>query len=296
MKFVTYASGDASASREGGLALASGSGLLALTSDQKHRLPQNLAALFTGGMQVLRDAEAILKKYGVPLDESAIRYLPPIPRPPKIFCAGLNYLDHTKESGADQPNYPTMFARFSTSFTGHMQPLMRPTVSEQFDYEGEMVVFIGKGGRHITRAAALDHVIGYSVCNEGSIRDYQFKAPQWTMGKNFDGSGAIGPAFVSADELPAGGKGLRLQTRLNGTVVQSANTSDMVFDVATLIAVLSEVITLEPGDVIVTGTPAGIGAVRKPPLWMKDGDIVEVEVEGVGVLRNPVKDEQAASV
>jgi len=291
MKLVTYAPHDASAPGDEGIALMSGSDLLALTSDQRHRLPQELLTLVTGGIAALRDAQVILKKHGVPLNESAIRFLPPIPRPPKIFCIGLNYLDHTKESGSEQPNYPTVFGRFASSLTGHLQPIVRPTVSEQLDYEGELVVFIGKRGRHITRQAALDHVIGYSVCNEASIRDYQFKAPQWTMGKNFDGTGAIGPAFVSADEVPAGAKGLRLSTRLNGTTVQGANTSDMVFDVPTLVSILSEAITLEPGDVIISGTPAGIGAVRKPPLWMKDGDVAEVEVEGIGLLRNPVRNE-----
>jgi 2-keto-4-pentenoate hydratase/2-oxohepta-3-ene-1,7-dioic acid hydratase in catechol pathway len=152
---------------------------------------------------------------------------------------------------------------------------------------------IGKGGRHISHADALDHVVGYSIFNDASIRDYQFKSPQWTVGKNFDDTGAFGPVLATADELPPGAKGLKLQTRLNGIVVQEASTSDMVFDVATLIATISEAITLKAGDVIVTGTPSGVGLGRKPPLFMKAGDVVEVEIEGIGVLTNPIVDEMA---
>ncbi len=154
-----------------------------------------------------------------------------------------------------------------------------------------MVVFIGRGGRHIARKNALEHVIGYSICKDASVRDVQFRTPQWTMGKNFDDTGAIGPCFVSADELPAGGAGLRIETRLNGEVARSANRCDMVFDVATLIEILSDAMTLSPGDVIVSGTPAGVGFARKPPLWMTAGDTVEVEIEGIGLLRNPIADE-----
>ena len=156
-----------------------------------------------------------------------------------------------------------------------------------------MVAVIGKGGRAIALADALDHVIGYSIFNDGSIRDYQFKTPQWTIGKNFDDTGAFGPCFVTADELPPGGKGLLLQTRLNGTIVQQASTTDMVFDVATLIATLSEAMTLAPGDMIVTGTPSGVGAARKPPLFMKPGDVVEVEIEKIDILTNTIVNEEA---
>lgn len=153
---------------------------------------------------------------------------------------------------------------------------------------------IGRGGRHIRKARALDHVRGYALFNEGSVRDYQFKSPQWTVNKNFDGTGAFGPFLVTADELPPDCKGLRLRTRLNGEVVQDASTDDMVFDVATLVAIISEAITLQPGDLIVTGTPSGVGMARKPPLFMKPGDVCEVEVEGLGVLVNAVEDEGAA--
>jgi len=220
--------------------------------------------------------------------------LPPLSRPGKIICVGLNYADHSAESGFKQPDYPTLFGRFTTSMIGHGAAMIRPLVSQQLDYEGEVVAVVGRTGRHIAKAAALGHVAGYTICNEGSVRDYQFKAPQWTMGKNFDGTGAFGPVFVTADELPPGCKGLRLQTRLNGEVVQDASTSDMVFDVETLVSIISEAITLEAGDLIVTGTPSGVGLARKPPLWMKPGDVCEVEVERLGILSNPIADEAAS--
>jgi len=231
---------------------------------------------------------------GQAFDQAKVAFMPPLAQPPKIVCIGLNYASHTGETIYAQPDYPTIFGRFASSLIGHDAPMIRPQSSAQLDYEGELAVVIGRGGRHIPRERALAHVAGYSIFNDGSIRDFQFKSPQWTIGKNFDGTGAFGPFLVTADALPAGAAGLRLTTRLNGTEVQSANTSDMIFDVATLIATLSEAVTLEPGDVIVSGTPAGIGHARKPPVYMKAGDICEVEIEGLGVLRNIVADEAMA--
>ncbi|MFM0698260.1 fumarylacetoacetate hydrolase family protein [Paraburkholderia sediminicola] len=228
---------------------------------------------------------------GAEFSADAVSWLPPLTRPGKIICVGLNYADHTKESPYEQPSYPTLFPRFTTSLIGHRAPLIRPLISDSLDFEGELAVILGRGGRHIPKASALDCVAGYSIFNDGSVREYQFKAPQWTVGKNFDGTGAFGPTFVTADELPRGGAGLKLETRLNGKVVQSANTSDMLFDVATLISIISEAITLEAGDVIVSGTPAGIGWAREPKLIMRDGDVCEVEIEGLGVLANIVRDE-----
>jgi 2-keto-4-pentenoate hydratase/2-oxohepta-3-ene-1,7-dioic acid hydratase in catechol pathway len=223
-----------------------------------------------------------------------IRLLPPIPRPPKILCAGLNYRSHAEETGLPIPQYPIIFSRYPASLVGAGAALVRPAASTQFDYEVELVVVIGTGGRHIPRQQALAHVAGYTVCNEGSVRDYQFKASQWGMGKNFDASGSIGPEIVTADEMPPGAAGLRLQCRLNGTTLQDGNTDDLIFDVATLIAEISAVMTLEAGDLIITGTPPGVGFVRKPPVWMKPGDTCEVEIEGIGVLRNPVIAEAAS--
>ncbi|MGC2972055.1 fumarylacetoacetate hydrolase family protein [Paraburkholderia aspalathi] len=224
-----------------------------------------------------------------------LTFLPPLQRPPKIICVGLNFADHTSESKYAQPAYPTLFFRVHTSLIAHEQPMIRPRVtdSEGLDFEGEIAVVLGKGGRHIAKEEALSCVAGYSLFNDGSVREYQFKTPQWTVGKNFDGTGAFGPDLVTTDELPPGAKGLLLETRLNGEVVQSASTDSMVFDVATLISVISEAITLEPGDVIVSGTPSGIGWARNPKVFMTAGDVCEVTVEKIGTLRNVIADEAA---
>ena len=227
------------------------------------------------------------------LPQGSFTFLPPVPAPGKIICVGLNYADHAAEGSFARPDYPIYFLRVATTLVGHEAALVRPKVSEQFDYEGEIVAVIGKRGRAIPQASALDHVIGYSLFNEGSIRDYQFKGSQWTLGKNFDGTGAFGPTIVSADEIPPGAQGLRLRTTLNGKVVQDASTNDMLFPVAELVAKASIAMTLEPGDLIITGTPSGVGFARKPPLFMKNGDVCEVSVEGIGLLRNPVRDEGA---
>ena len=226
------------------------------------------------------------------LDPEALSWAPPLIRPGKIVCIGLNYVDHTAESGFEQPDYPTVFPRFASSLVGHGAPVVRPDFSDSLDFEGELAVVIGRAGRHVPRSRALEHVFGYAVFNDVSVREYQFKSPQWTVGKNFDDTGPFGPTLVSADELPAGGAGLKLETRLNGEVVQSATTEDMVFPVSELVAILSEAMTLEPGDVIVTGTPSGIGWAREPKLLMQAGDRCEVEIEGVGTLANPIVAEE----
>jgi acylpyruvate hydrolase len=225
--------------------------------------------------------------------EEGLMFLPPLQRPPKILCVGLNFKDHSKESNFEQPDYPTMFLRLHTSLVAHNEPITRPRISDSLDYEGEIAVVLGKGGRHVRREDALSHVAGYALFNDASVREYQFKTPQWTMGKNFDGTGAFGPDLITADELPAGVKGLRLETRLNGEIVQSASTDDMVFDVETLIVLLSQAITLEAGDVIVSGTPSGVGWARNPKLLMRQGDVCEVSVAGMGTLRNVIVDEAA---
>lgn len=276
-----------------GLAAAEGSGPFRgyVATDGKY--PGSLSGLVARGSEALRAAGHALLA-GPEVDLDAAELLPPLPAPPKIICIGLNYADHSAESGFKVPDYPTVFGRFASSLIGHGAPIIRPRLSEQLDYEGEFVAVIGQGGRDIPKERALDHVVAYSLFNDASVRDYQFKAPQWTVGKNFDGTGAFGPWLVTADALPPGCTGLRLQTRLNGEVVQDASTDDLVFDVATLVSTLSEAFTLEPGDVIVTGTPSGVGLARKPPLWMKPGDVCEVELEGLGILSNPIAD-QAAS-
>ncbi|MBM3112537.1 fumarylacetoacetate hydrolase family protein [Pseudomonas sp. P66] len=281
MRFVSFAEGALK-----GLAVETESGLRGLTENLPG-YPGSLFDLLGRGAKALQHAHQQLSTAPL-LDNGRIRYLPPLERPGKIVCVGLNYADHTKESPYEQPTYPTFFPRFSTTLIGHGEAIIRPQVSEQLDYEGELAVIIGTRGRHISQEQALRHVAGYSIFNEASVRDYQFKSPQWTIGKNFDGTGAFGPVFVSADELPPGARGLSLTTRLNGKVEQHGNTADMVFDVAHLIAVLSEAVTLEPGDVIVTGTPAGIGWARRPMLFMKPGDVCTVEIEGLGTLVNPI--------
>jgi 2-keto-4-pentenoate hydratase/2-oxohepta-3-ene-1,7-dioic acid hydratase in catechol pathway len=250
----------------------------------------DLGQMLRDGVDLVRFGEETAEA-DASLALSEITFLPPLSQPPKIICVGLNYADHTSESPYEQPAYPTIFNRFNTSLIGHEQAMVRPLVSDSLDFEGELAVILKSGGRHISRDQALDHVAGYSIFNDGSVREYQFKSPQWTVGKNFDGTGAFGPYLVTADELPAGARGLRLQTTLNGVIVQSANTSDMLFDVASLISILSEAVTLEAGDVIVAGTPAGIGWAREPKLLMKQGDVCEVAIEGLGVLRSPVMDE-----
>lgn len=224
---------------------------------------------------------------------SEVTLLPPIPRPEKILCIGLNYRSHAAESGFDIPEYPAVFARFANGLVAHGAPMVRPNASGLFDYECELAVVIGKGGRHIAEHEALDHVAGYSVFNDGSIRDFQMKSQQWTMGKAFDATGAFGPELVTGDELPDGCRGLRIRTILNGEVLQDSNTADMIFDVPRLIAVLSEAMTLAPGDVIVTGTPNGIGAFRDPQVWLRPGDECTIEIERLGTLTNPVVQEPA---
>jgi 2-keto-4-pentenoate hydratase/2-oxohepta-3-ene-1,7-dioic acid hydratase in catechol pathway len=255
--------------------------------------PTDLMSLLQAGDAAMADLEASLASAATTTaaDLDSVTLCPPISRPGKIICLGLNYADHAAEGGHARPDYPSVFLRSSTSLVAHAAPMIRPACSNKFDYEAELAVIIGQRCRHVKAGDAAKVIAGYSCFNDGSIRDYQKRTPQWTIGKNFDATGAFGPAFVTADEVPDGAKGLRIQTRLNGTVMQDANTLDLLFPVAEAIAILSECMTLEPGDVIVTGTPSGVGAARTPPVWMKDGDTVEVEIEGVGILRNPIRDE-----
>jgi 2-keto-4-pentenoate hydratase/2-oxohepta-3-ene-1,7-dioic acid hydratase in catechol pathway len=253
-------------------------------------LPATLDALLQGGPAALAEAQRVGTAARMRMPVADLQWLPPVQSPAKAIAVGLNYVDHAAEGHFDPPKYPVLFHRFPSSWVGHGEPLVRPHVSTQFDYEGELLVVIGKAGRYIDKGRALEHVAGYSVFNDGSIRDFQMKSAQWMMGKNFDRSGAFGPEFVTADELPPGATGLQLTTRLNGQVLQHANTRDMIFDVATLVSVCSEPFALQPGDMIISGTPAGVGFARKPPIFMKAGDVCEVEIEGVGLLSNPVVD------
>jgi 2-keto-4-pentenoate hydratase/2-oxohepta-3-ene-1,7-dioic acid hydratase in catechol pathway len=217
-----------------------------------------------------------------------IRFLPVIPNAAaRFFCIGINYRPHMIEMGREPPDRPVVFVRFASSLVGHGEPLIRPDASEQFDFEGELAVVIGQPARQIDRSRALEHVAGFACFNDGSVRDFQRHSGQFTPGKNFDGSGAFGPWLVTRDEI-ADPASLELTTRLNGDTVQRESTGELLFGIPELIEYISIWTELKPGDVIATGTPGGVGAGRKPPLWMQPGDRVEVEIPGLGVLRNPV--------
>lgn len=219
-----------------------------------------------------------------------IEFLPTIPNPDKVLCIGLNYRTHIRESGRDEPKHPPLFLRVANAQTGHEQSLMRPKVSNEFDFEGEMTVVIGRTGRHISADDALSYVGGYTIFNEGSIRDWQRHTSQFGSGKNFYHSGSVGPWMVTADEIPDP-TDMKLETRLNGEVMQTTTLDDLVFGVKELIAYLSTMTQLETGDLIATGTPGGVGTFRDPKVFMKPGDTIEVEIDRIGILRNSIVDE-----
>lgn len=223
---------------------------------------------------------------------SEVRFVPPIPYPDKILCIGVNYRPHIAEMGRQVPDYPVVFVRFPDSMVGHNEPILRPSVSVQFDFEGELAVIIGKRARHVSRNSALDYVAGYCCFMDGSVRDWQRHTPQFTAGKNFHQSGAVGPAVVTTDEIPDPSL-LQLTTSVNGKLMQHGKVRDLVFDIPALIEYCSTFTELVPGDVLATGTPGGVGAARTPPEWLKTGDTVEVDIPGVGLLRSPVIDESA---
>lgn len=225
------------------------------------------------------------------LDYQSLEFALPLAKPGKILCLGLNYMEHVNEGIFEKQPYPTVFMRTISSMVPHNQPIIRPTKSETLDFEAELALVIGKKCKHLNADNALDVIAGYTCANDGSVRAYQRHTIQWTMGKNFDQTGPLGPVFVTADELPLGAKGLNIACRLNGETVQSSNTDMMMFPVVETLIYITEGITLEPGDIILMGTPSGVGHARKPPLWMKEGDVVEVEIENVGLLSNPIKNE-----
>lgn len=243
----------------------------------------------------LRAALAAGKPIAVPANAprvplAGLTYLPPIPDPDKIICVGLNYLSHIQEGGREVPKQPTIFTRWANTQVGHMQALVRPKASATFDYEGELAFVVGKRCRHVAEADALSTVAGYACYNDGSVREWQRHSSQFTPGKNFPATGGFGPFLVTPDEAGDITKAT-LTTRLNGEEVQKGRIDDLVFGVARLVAYCSTFTVLEPGDVVITGTTGGVGAYRKPPLWMRAGDTVEVEISGVGTLTNPVVDE-----
>jgi len=245
--------------------------------------------LTEGRLGEVQDEVSNIDGAGIALDD--IEYLPLISRPGKIICIGRNYAAHAAEGGAETPTFPEVFFRGATSLVPHQGTIVRPQCSETLDFEGEFAFVVGKSCRHATEDNALDYVAGYTLFNDATIREYQRFSSQWTVGKNFDDTGAFGPELVTTDELPDGLAGLSLTTRLNGELMQDGQIDNLVFPVRTLITILSECMTLEPGDVVVTGTPAGVGYARKPPVWMKHGDTVEIEVDGLGKLTSTVQDE-----
>lgn len=240
-----------------------------------------------------REAEAKAAAGQVaPVPLSSITPALPIRYPGKVMCLGLNYIDHIKEGGYEVPTYPALFMRSATSLIPAGAPMVRPSCSEQLDYEAEMMLIVGRGGRHIAEADALSHIFGYTIFNDGSVRDYQRKTHQWTPGKNFDATGPVGPVVVTPDELPTGAAGLKIESRVGDEVLQSASTDEMLWSVPRMIAAISEFTTLQPGDLIATGTPPGVGHAKTPPRWLRPGETVEVEIEGIGVLSNPVVAEE----
>ena len=252
----------------------------------RDRFPDLKSAISADALKDVAASAAKAKRHEL----SSVSFLPVIPNPDKILCIGLNYENHRKETGRSEVENPTVFGRFANSQTGHLQNIIRPRVSTDLDFEGELAIVIGKPGRYIQKADAFSHIAGYACYNEGSVRDFQRHTHQFTPGKNFPSTGGFGPYLVTPDEVGAIGK-LRLQTRLNGEVVQDTTIDQMIFDIPRQIEYCSSFTRLEPGDVIATGTPGGVGSRRTPPLWMKAGDVVEVEIDRVGLLRNSIVDE-----
>ncbi len=251
-------------------------------------IPNCLLELIEEDPQFSKVKKLIANPQAAQRDLDEITFATLIDRPGKIICMGLNYADHAKEGGHARPDYPSFFMRGPSSLTAHQSPIIRPKVSTKLDYEAELAFVIGQQARHCTLENALEHLAGYSIFNDGSVRDYQRKSTQWTIGKNFDQTGAFGPWLVTPDELPQGATGLQIQSRLNGQIMQNANTKDFLWGVAETIVLITECMTLEPGDVIITGTPAGVGYARTPPVFMKPGDICEVEIEAIGILSNTI--------
>lgn len=262
-------------------------GIVDLTPEFSSTYPDLRSALEADGLAGLM---AAAKGMAATLPLAGVRLLPTIANPGKIFCVGLNYKSHVAETKRPDAEYPSIFIRFQDTLIADGAPLIRPQISEKFDFEGELAVVIGRGGRNISQARALDHVAGYACFNDATLRDWQRHTHQWTPGKNFPNTGPFGPCLVTRDEIPDLGA-LTLTTRLNGQVMQQASLADLIFTVPVIIEYLSAFTTLSPGDVIATGTPGGVGDRRDPPVYMKNGDVVEVDITHVGCLRNTVQDE-----
>ncbi len=281
MRVSSYKKNDGSFS----YGIVTGKGISDVSDAFKAEFPDLKSVLQAGSLDRLRSRAETFSE--ISLDD--VELLPPIPWPDKIICIGFNYRAHIKETGRDTPSHPPVFTRYPNSLVGHGVSILRPAVSEMFDYEGELAFIVGKSGRHVSKANAMEYVAGFTCANEGSVRDYQRHTTQFWAGKNFEQSGSAGPWMITPDEVDVSGQ--TLETRLNGKVVQSTAISDLLFDIPTLIEYLSTVTELRPGDVVMTGTPGGVGSFHKPPLWMKPGDTLEVEISGIGTLSNPVAEE-----
>ena len=273
--------------------------LARLGADAGVTLPDTLLDLIRGGestMGAVRDAVAAVEQKGraneIGLPIASVEFLPPLPSPPKVICVARNYAEHAREAGLELPKMPILFPRFANTFVGNGGAVVVPSVSHQLDWEGELAVIIGRDTKgRITKAEAMDYVFGYSIFNDVTVRDYQFRVTQYTGGKNFRSSGPFGPCIVSADEV-GNPHALDITTRLNGKVEQHANTSTMIFDIPTILEHIADFIDLQAGDVIATGTPAGVGFKRQPPVFLKNGDLIEVSIDKIGTLSNPVVDER----
>jgi len=287
MKLVTFTHNQEA--RVGALKSGNGQPVVVDLNKADSSLPTDMLTFLAGGAETLVLAQRALTSAPseAALEQNAVKLNAPIPDPGKILCLGLNYRDHAEESNMELPEHPIVFTKFSNTVIGPDDAIELPSVSNEVDYEAEFGVVIGRRAKNVSKVDALDYVAGYLPFHDVSARDYQHRTSQWTLGKNFDTFGPMGPALVTADEVPNPAN-LNISLQLNGEVMQSSNTRHLIFSVTDLIAEISSVMTLEPGDLISTGTPAGVGAARTPPVFLKDGDIVEVEIEGLGVLRNPI--------
>jgi 2-keto-4-pentenoate hydratase/2-oxohepta-3-ene-1,7-dioic acid hydratase in catechol pathway len=256
-------------------------------------VPPNVRMILEGGAKTIEDArQAAARPDAVTHPADQVKFFAPVVDPRKIVCVGLNYRDHAAETGAPIPKEPILFSKYATALIGHGDSIVLPSVSSEVDFEAELVIVVGKKGRPLSAAAALDYVAGYSVGHDVSARDWQLKkdGKQWMVGKTFDTFAPVGPELVTADEV-ADPHNLPIRLRLNGETMQDSSTKQLIFSVGEVLAYLAQVFTLEPGDIVFTGTPPGVGVARKPPLFLKGGDVVEVEIEGLGLLRNPVVQE-----
>ncbi len=279
-------------------ALLASQGVRRAAAHARAALPADATRFLAEGIDAVRRAEAAVAFAhdaavpGLRVPRRGLALLPIVPHPPKVICVGLNYRDHAEETGMKIPEHPVFFSKFTSCLIGAGEPIVLPRVSEQLDYEAELAVVVGRPGRYIPEREAFGYVAGYTILNDVSVRDYQMRTSQWLIGKVFDRSTPVGPELVTVDEVPQP-EALRLSTRVNGRVLQDSSTSNFIFSIPRVIAAISEILTLEPGDLIATGTPAGVGFVRKPPVFLRDGDTVTVEVERLGALSNPVSAEHA---